>query len=153
MSEQTKMPTEVRAGAPDAPAAAPAPGPWAGWVHFGAILMVVVGVFGVVEGLAATLSPTYFLAAGGTVFVVSWTTWGWVHLVLGALVALVGVSLLGEAPTWARSAAVVLVALSAIVHLIAIPVAPVWSIVVIGLNVVVLYALLITWGQPLGARH
>ncbi|GLZ49640.1 membrane protein [Actinomycetospora sp. NBRC 106375] len=147
MSEQTEMRSEY-------PSTAPASGTWAGWVHFGAIVMVVVGVFGVLEGLAATLSPTYFVStAGGAVFVLSWATWGWVHLILGALVALVGVSMLGEAPAWARSAAIVLVALSAIVHLIAIPVAPVWSIVVIGLDVLVLYALVTTWGMPLGTRR
>ena len=121
-------------------------------MRFGAIMMVVIGVFGVIEGLAAILSPTYFVSATGTVFVLSWAAWGWVHLILGALVALVGTSLLGEAPGWARGAAIALVALSAIVHLIIIPVAPVWSIVVLALDVVVLYALVTTWSEPLGRR-
>jgi hypothetical protein len=148
-STETRGTTEYRS-TPRA-SGAPTMSTWAGWVRFGAIVMVVIGVFGVIEGLAATLSPTYFVTASGAVLVMSWATWGWVHLVLGALVAIVGASLLGQAPTWARSAAIALVALSAIVHLIAVPVAPVWSIVVIALDVVVLYALVTTWGEPLDA--
>lgn len=160
MSDQTTgarpefrtRPTETAAGA-SMPAGAAETGAWAGWVRFGAVVMLIVGIFGVVEGLAAIVGPTYFVTATGTVLVLSWATWGWIHLVLGALVAIVGASLLGEAPSWARGAAIALVALSAIVHLIAIPVAPVWSIVVIALDVVVLYALIATWGEPLGARR
>ncbi|MDD7933240.1 DUF7144 family membrane protein [Actinomycetospora straminea] len=126
---------------------------WTGWVRFGAVVMVVVGVFGVIEGLAAIVSPTYFVSDTGTVLVLSWAAWGWVHLVLGALVAIVGAGLLGEAAGWARGAGIAVVGLSAIVHLIMIPVAPVWSIVVIALDVVILYALVTTWNEPLGARH
>ncbi|PVZ06820.1 DUF7144 family membrane protein [Actinomycetospora cinnamomea] len=157
MSEQTTgARPEYRAQPAGTTGGAPAPAPemsaWAGWVRFGAVVMVVVGVFGVIEGLAAIVSPTYFVTATGTVLVLSWATWGWIHLILGALVAIVGASLLGEAPTWARGAGIALVGLSAIVHLIAIPVAPVWSIVVIALDVVILYALITTWGAPLDAR-
>jgi hypothetical protein len=139
MGARDERPPRSGTSAPPATSAAPA-GAWSGWVRFGAVVMLVVGVFGVIEGLSAALWPTYF---------VTWASWGWVHLVLGALVALVGAALLGAAPTWARGAAVALVALSAIVHLIAIPVAPVWSIVVIALDLVVLYALATTWGESL----
>jgi hypothetical protein len=139
--------------APPSHGAAPDTSAWTAWVRFAAVVMVVVGVFGVIEGLAAILTPTYFVSSTGAVLVLSWAAWGWVHLVLGALVALVGAGLLGEAPSWARGAAVALVALSMIVHLIIVTVAPVWSIVVIALDVVVLYALVTTWGQPLGHRR
>ncbi|HSK61689.1 MAG TPA: hypothetical protein VK935_21820, partial [Actinomycetospora sp.] len=149
-SEHRARPTAGDTGAASARAAGPA---GAGWVRFGAVVMVVVGVFGVIEGLAAMVSPTYFVSSTGTVFVLTWTAWGWIHLILGALVAIVGAALLGEAPTWARGAAIALVGLSAIVHLIVIPVAPVWSLVVIALDLVILYALVTTWNEPLGARR
>lgn len=124
----------------------------AGWVRFGAVVMMIVGVFGVIEGLVAVLTPSYFVTVGGAVFVLSLAGWGWVHLALGALVAIVGASLLGEAPSWARGTAVALVALSAILHLTFIAAAPVWSILVIALDVIVLYALITTWDEPWGAR-
>ena len=125
----------------------------AGWVRFAAVVMMIVGVFGVIEGLVAVLTPTYFVSAGGAVFVLSLAGWGWVHLALGALVAIVGASLLGEAPSWARGTAVALVAISAILHLTFVAAAPVWSILVIALDVIVLYALITTWDEPLRARR
>lgn len=78
MSEHT---TEARPGSRTRPSGmpggttAPAPaeeaGARAGWVRFGAIVMLVVGLFGVIEGLAAILTPTYFVTATGTVLVLS----------------------------------------------------------------------------------
>jgi len=122
-------------------------------VRFGAVVMMIVGLFGVIEGLVAMLTPAYFVSVGGAVFVLSLAGWGWVHLVLGALVAIVGASLLGEAPSWARGTAVALVAISAILHLTFVAAAPVWSILVIALDVMVLYALITTWDEPLRARR
>lgn len=156
MSEQTageRPESRARPAGRTGAALAPEAGAWTGWVRFGAVVMVVVGVFGVIEGLAAIVSPTYFVTDTGTVLVLSWATWGWIHLVIGALVAIVGAGLLGEAASWARGAAIAIVGLSAIVHLIMIPVAPVWSIVVIALDLVILYALVTTWDEPLGARR
>jgi hypothetical protein len=152
-SEHRARPATGTAGDPGAASVRAADTGGAGWVRFAAVVMVVVGVFGVIEGLAAMVSPTYFVSSTGTVLVLSWTTWGWIHLILGALVAIVGAALLGEAPSWARGAAIAIVALSAIVHLIVIPVAPVWSLVVIALDLVILYALVTTWNEPLGARR
>jgi hypothetical protein len=125
----------------------------AGWVRFAAVVMMIVGVFGVIEGLVAVLTPAYFVSVGGAVFVLSLAGWGWVHLALGALVAIVGASLLGEAPSWARGTAVALVAISAILHLTFVAAAPVWSILVIALDVIVLYGLITSWDEPLRARR
>lgn len=159
MAEQrTEQKSDYRTAS--GPAVSPAPGPitaspaMAGWVRFGAVVMMVVGVFGVIEGLSALWwAPTYFVTAAGTVLVLSLASWGWVHLVLGVLVAIVGASLLGEAPSWARGAAVALVSLSAVVHLVFVAAAPVWSIVVIALDMIVLYALVTTWGEPIRERR
>jgi hypothetical protein len=125
----------------------------AGWVRFAAVVMMIVGVFGVIEGLVAVLTPAYFVSVGGAVFVLSLAGWGWVHLALGALVAIVGASLLGEAPSWARGTAVALVAISAILHLTFVAAAPVWSILIIVLDMIVLYALVTTWGEPIRERR
>jgi hypothetical protein len=125
----------------------------AGWVRFAAVVMMIIGVFGVIEGLVAVLTPAYFVSVGGAVFVLSLAGWGWVHLALGALVAIVGASLLGEAPSWARGTAVALVAISAILHLTFVAAAPVWSILVIALDVIVLYGLITSWDEPLRARR
>jgi hypothetical protein len=113
-----------------------------GWVRFGGILMAVVGGFGVIEGLYALFLPTTFVNSNGAVVALTFTGWGWLHIILGALVLVVGVSLLrSDVPGWARGTAIVLVALNAIVQLSWLPAYPVWSIVMIVLDVMIIGAL------------
>ena len=118
-----------------------------GWVRFGAVMMTIVGAFGVIEGLAALLAPTTYIAVNGTVLSIDLIAWGWVHLILGALLAITGVSLLREAPSWARGVGTVLVGLSILVQMAWIPAYPLWSILMITLDVVVIYALVATAGD------
>ena len=79
------------------------------------------------------MSPNY-------VFEVNTTTWGWIHLILGAVVAFAGYSLFA-AKTWARVAGVTLATLSAIANFFFIPYYPFWAILIIALDVWVIWAL------------
>jgi hypothetical protein len=115
-----------------------------GWVRFGGVMMTVIGAFGVIQGLVALLTPTTYLSINGTVLAIDLGAWGWVHLLLGVLLAVTGVSLLREAPAWARGTGVVLAALSTVVQLAWLPAYPLWSIIAIVLDVVVIYALVAT---------
>lgn len=82
-------------------------------VRFAGILMAVVGGFAVVEGLLALFQPTTYLATNQTVLALGFGVWGWVHIVLGALVLIAGLGLLrAEMPIWARVMAIGLVSLS-----------------------------------------
>ena len=120
--------------------------PGTGWVRFGGVVMAVVGGFAVIEGLVALLTPVYFVATGGAVLALTVGGWGWVHLILGVLVLAVGLSLLGDAPPgWARNTAVVLVAINMLVQLVWLPAYPIWSIILLALDVFVLHALIVTW--------
>jgi hypothetical protein len=118
-----------------------------GWVRFAGVVMAVIGGFAVIEGLVALLSPVYFVAAGGAVLALSVVGWGWVHLILGVLVLATGLSLLGEAPPWARVTGICLVALNMIVQLVWLPAYPIWSIILLVLDVLVLHALIVTWEE------
>jgi hypothetical protein len=115
-----------------------------GWVRFGAVMMTIVGAFGVIEGLVALVNPITYVTVDGAVLAVDLTAWGWAHLVLGALLVVTGVSLLRTAPAWARSLGVVLVVLSILVQLAWLPASPIWSILVIVLDLLVIYALVAT---------
>jgi hypothetical protein len=132
-------------GADRQPRAAVAPRPSGastGWVRFGGILMAVVGGFGVIEGLYALFLPTTFVTSNGATVALTFTGWGWLHIILGALVLLVGLALLrSDVPGWARGTAIVLVALNAIVQLTWLPSYPIWSIVMIVLDVLIIGAL------------
>jgi hypothetical protein len=115
------------------------------WVRFGAVMMTIIGAFGVIEGLTALLTPTTYITVNGTVLSIDLSAWGWVHLILGVLLVLTGVSLLRDAPAWARGLGTVLVCLSILVQMAWMPAYPVWSIIMITLDVIVIYALVVTW--------
>ena len=114
------------------------------WVRFGAVMMAVIGAFAVIEGLLALLRPTTYVTVNGTVLALDVSAWGWVHLILGALLLITGMSLLRDAPPWARGLGVLLVALSTVVQFAWLPAYPIWSILMITLAVIVIYALAAT---------
>jgi len=79
---------------------------------------------------------------GEGVAVVDVSTWGWVHLVLGLLLVVAGFALFGGS-AWARYTAVVLVVLNMVAQFVSLPATPWWSLVVIVLDVVILWALVV----------
>ncbi|MDD7942492.1 hypothetical protein PHK61_29165 [Actinomycetospora lutea] len=123
--------------------AAPRPsGAWTGWVQFGGILMTIVGAFAVIEGFLALFLPTTYVTTDAVALTLTFVGWGWLHIILGALVLVVGLSLLrDEIPGWARGVAIVLVALNTLVQLAWLPAYPIWSILMIVLDVVIIAAL------------
>jgi hypothetical protein len=106
-----------------------------------AVLMMVTGVLGFFEGLAAIIRGTFFVVLPSYAFSLSATGWGVVHLVLGVLVFLAGAALLAD-QTWARMVGVALAAFMIIANFVYLPYYPVWAIVVIALNAFVIWALL-----------
>jgi hypothetical protein len=119
------------------------PSGWAAWVVFGGMMLILIGIFHVVQGIVALVNDDYYLVTkDGLVLNLDFTTWGWTHLVLGVLLGLVGVGLLAGS-TAARVAGVVLAVLSAVVNLVFIPAYPAWSVMVIALDVIVIYSIVV----------
>jgi hypothetical protein len=112
-----------------------------GWPTFAGLVLLLVGIAHVLTGLAVVLSPSESLAQPSAMLVIpSFGVWGWLHLVVGAIVAVVGAGvMLGQ--TWARVTGVALAGLSAIINLGFLEAYPVWALVLIVLDVVVIYAL------------
>ena len=71
---------------------------------------------------------------------VSYTGWGWVHLLLGVLVLAAGFGVMAG-KTWARMVGIVLAGLSALANLVFIAAYPLWAIIVIAVDVAVIFAL------------
>lgn len=114
---------------------------WTGWIAFGGIMMILLGLFHAVEGLVAVFDHTYYLVgSSGLVVQVNYTVWGWVHFGLGVVAVVTGIGLL-LGNTAARVIGVIIAGVSAIVNLSFIAAYPVWSIVVIALDVLVIYAI------------
>ena len=113
---------------------------WYGWVVFAGTMMMMLGAFHAIAGLVALFEEDYFLVTqSGLVVSADFTTWGWTHLLLGVLVAVAGGALLSGA-TWARIVAVVLAMLSAVVNLAFLAAYPLWSGIMIAVDILVIYA-------------
>jgi len=111
-----------------------------GLTVFAAVLMLLVGIFQAVEGLVALLGDTLYLVGPDWAFSFDVTTWGWIHLITGVVIAAAGYFVLTGA-VWARSVGVVLACLGALTNFLWLPYYPVWSVIVITLNVLVIWAL------------
>jgi len=120
------------------------PKPVSGWavggVSFAATMLVMMGIFHAVAGLVALFDDAFYLVTRNYTFALDVTAWGWIHLILGVIVAVTGVCLFAG-QTWAGITAVVLAVLSAVVNFFFIPYYPVWSLVLIGLDVWVIWSL------------
>ena len=121
---------------------------WSGWIAFAGWLMVIIGSIDAVEGLIAIIRGKYYVVAPQQIIVFDIKTWGWITLLWGVLVALVGVGLL-SASSWARWTAIVVASLSFVVQLSFIGSTPyvLWGLSVLALTVVVLYALIVHWDE------
>jgi hypothetical protein len=119
------------------------PSGWAAWVVFGGMMLILLGIFHVVQGIIALVNDDYYVVTkDGLVLNLDFTYWGWTYLVLGVFLGLVGVGLLAG-NTAARVAGVVLAVLSAVVNLVFIAAYPAWSVMVIALDVIVIYSILV----------
>ncbi|WP_454197077.1 DUF7144 family membrane protein [Nocardia sp. Marseille-Q1738] len=108
-----------------------------------AILLMAAGILSILEGISAIAKDEVLVATPDYTYQLNTTNWGWIHLILGILVVLAAVGLMAGA-MWARVIAVFLAALSILVNFLWLPYYPWWSIVVIALNVVVIWAVT-TW--------
>jgi hypothetical protein len=114
---------------------------WAvGFVLFAGIMMLMSGIFQAFAGLVALFENEFYVATRNYLFQFDATTWGWIHLVGGVVVALAGFAVMGGR-TWGRVVGITLAVLSAIVNFAFIPYYPFWSLLVIALDVFVIWAL------------
>lgn len=108
-----------------------------------AIILATVGVVQLFQGIAAVAEDEVFVRGVEYTFKFDFTTWGWIHIVLGVVMLVAGLALMSGA-TWARVTAIVLAALSIIANFLWLPYYPWWSILIIALDAVVIWAIS-TW--------
>lgn len=115
--------------------------PWAaGLVLFAGVMMVANGILSVFEGAVAVARHGIYASTPNYVYKFDLTSWGWIHIALGAMVALVGLGVIGGR-TWARFLGILLVSLSLFANFMFLPYYPLWAIVLIAIDVFVLWAL------------
>jgi len=113
---------------------------WTGWIYFAGLMMVVMGIFQIILGLTALLNDKYLVALQGRLLVLDFTQWGWVHLLFGIVVLMAGTSLF-SGHKWARVVGVILAMLNFTLQFAFVSVYPVWSIIMMVIDVMIIYAL------------
>jgi len=111
-----------------------------GFNVFAATMMMVLGGFEALQGLAAVIKKNYFVVTKDYVYKFDVTTWGWIHLILGIVVLLAGIGLI-YAQLWARIVGILLAAVIAIANFMWLAYSPVWSVVIIATCGLVIWAL------------
>ncbi|GGS95989.1 hypothetical protein GCM10010206_68410 [Streptomyces cinerochromogenes] len=111
-----------------------------GGVTFAGVLMVCSGILAVLQGIAAIAGDDVYFRVGSYVYRMNLTGWGTIHIVVGALVLLTGIGLLMDM-AWARFAGLFLASLSLIAQFLFLPYQPVWSFVMMAIDVFVIWAL------------
>ena len=116
---------------------------WAvGLIFFAAVLMILVGAFHFIEGLVAVLNGTFYVVRPGYDLAIDVSTWGWVNIVGGVIMAIAGIVVFSGA-LWARIIGMIAASVSALGSFYSIPYYPVWSILVIAIDLAVVWALIV----------
>jgi hypothetical protein len=114
---------------------------WVGYVVFAGVMLMMLGGLQMIEGFVALLRDEYYLVgASGLVISMDFTAWGWTHLIIGAIAIATGIGVLAG-QTWARVTGIVIASLSALANMFFISAYPLWSVIVIALDVLAIYAL------------
>ena len=119
---------------------------YSGWAAFAGVVMFIVGSLDALWGLGAILNDDIVVVGGQGALIADITTWGWVHLLLGSAVALTGVGLMMGSGI-SRWMAVIIVAINAISQIVWFPAAPLWSFLIIVLDVTIIYQLTARWDR------
>jgi hypothetical protein len=129
----------------------PAGGEYSGWIAFAGVMMFILGSLDAFWGLAGILNDEIVVVGGRGSLIFDITTWGWIHLILGSIVALSGIGLL-TGNTAARVVGIAFVAINAIAQIVWFPAAPLWAFLMIILDTVILYQLTMNWSAEEARR-
>lgn len=119
-------------------------GVWATWVAFAGLMMIILGIFDVLGGFAALFSDDYFAVREDGLIVENFKVLGAIHMAFGVLLCATGWALV-NLRSWARVTAIVLVIANAAVHVAFLNAQPIWSLIMIAIDVLVIYALTVRW--------
>jgi hypothetical protein len=111
-----------------------------GFIYFAAVILILTGVFQALNGIVSLANKTFFVVGHNYTYRFNVTTWGWIHIIIGALLVLAGIGVL-SGNVLARILAIILASLSAIANFLWLPYYPVWAIVLIAFDFAVIWAL------------
>ena len=137
--DQARSPQSTSAQTP--PAHRSPPANWVvGLSLFAGVMMILAGLFNAMEGLVALFRNEVYVVGPRYIFAFDLTTWGWIHLIVGIVVAGAGFALM-SGRLFGRVIGIAIAVLSMLANFLFIPYYPVWSLLIIALNVFVIWAL------------
>jgi hypothetical protein len=114
---------------------------WVGWIIFAGCMLVLAGTFDIIWGIVALVRDEVFVQGPrGNVINLDYTTWGWINLIFGIVAVAAGFGVFVGA-IWAYVVAVAIAVLSVIDNLLVIGAYPIWSTIVIALDILVIWAI------------
>lgn len=144
--------TTPPSGAPAGPRATAGPNPWAAsGTLFAGVLMLVEGVLGILKGIVGIAKDDVYAQVGDYTFKFDVTAWGWIHLIVGIVLAIVGVGIL-QGAAWARGAGVAIVGLDIVLNFLWLPYTPLWGLISIAIGVFIIWALCTDAGNARSAK-
>lgn len=117
-----------------------------GWVTFAGFMMIIAGFFQSIFGLVAIFKPSVLIATDKQLVLLDYTQWGWIHLITG-IILLLSASSLFAGRLWGRTVAIILATISAVLNFGSIWAYPIWSIMIIVVDLMVIYAVAMYGGQ------
>ena len=115
---------------------------WTGWVVFAGIMMIIAGILWTIVGIVAVFNNDWVVFGREAALFVDISGWGWLHIILGLLMLLAGFLVI-QGNLFGRTIAVILAVISIVVNFLWLPVYPIWSIVIIAIDVFVIYAVIV----------
>ncbi|MGB4758687.1 MAG: hypothetical protein WBP26_01395 [Candidatus Saccharimonadales bacterium] len=118
---------------------APQASGWLGWIYFASAMLVLVGGLQAIAGLTGIFNDNFYVVTDNQLIVLNTTAWGWIHLAIGILLVGTGIAL-AVGKMWARVVALFVAVLSALANIAWLPVYPIWSIIALVVDGLVIYA-------------
>lgn len=119
---------------------------WVGWIGFASLMMMLAGVFHIIAGFVALFQEDVFIAAPNALWVFDYSQWGWIHI-LGGLLALLAAGSLMQGKLFGRTMVILVAMFSAIANMAFVPVYPVWSLMIVTIDVLVIWAVSVHGGE------
>ena len=107
---------------------------------FAGMFLLISGVLGALRGLATLFNNTLYVSTPKYIFAFNVTTWGWIHLVWGVVLVVIGGLILAERPI-GRILALVPVTIAILINFASMPLYPFWSVALLVFNAIVIWAL------------
>jgi len=121
---------------------------WSGWIGFAGLMLLILGAIDFFEGLIAVIRGEYYAFTSQGLIIFDTTTWGWLAMIMGVILFLVGLGLTGGAG-WARWVAIVLLVVNLLGNIgwVGSSEHQIWALTVVALEVIVLFALTARWSD------